>query len=715
MPSTVYKGDVSEVAFAPETGLDIIDNVDCQFALTNANGVTTIRFSAEANTTLFEENTSKLKYPKNALVGSQLTFKGIDDGKIFTIIENDGQTIKISPAVSSTIVTSNDVLSILPYKTPPMDTAGHTERNETFTVGSGSFDDDPTITHASSTAIAVGMIVTATGGSGSGAIPTGAYVASVTDATHFELSVSTTGGAKSSATLTFTKSDGATSTPSESLLIDQFLGIANAIVLPETKVDLKRYHVVGLGRDTSVQVPGKFTTEGGSFEVNLHSARWLKYCLGNELVGTIGTSGTATTLSAKAHAGQSLVNLAATANAGVGRYLLFKDTNNPVDHASAGDGSPTVDIVSDHAATQGEWDGTIDDRDFDQANGYEIRRIIGVAQTANTYVYLDQPLTFSHESGSDVQIFEYDNSALASTNAPAIASNGTITNPITHLIYSRSILPSFSIEVSQRRSDVDSSTIVDGSIADTKDLTRIFRGCKVSDFTLTTDNDAALRLSVNFNAALCFTDTGRLETANTSTSRYNPHRMFDDTANTAINRLKSGIGIGTQKPFMFYNGQIKVAGQTVAQVHNFSLTGQTGVQAFHTINNTSIATGSADSQVPFAGSRNASIMVEGQTSYEMTMEIVVDDPIFYHKMRSQTEFSVNSEGATTNQIIIEFEKQARGTTAADATEKLVVLIDEYYIVEAPMQIPEDKGVMKSTMKIMPKAIKVLSRDTILKY
>jgi hypothetical protein len=707
MPSTVYKGDVSEVAFAPETGLDIIDDVDCQFALTNANGVTTIRFSGETNTTLFEAGTSKLKYPKNALVGSQLTFKGIDDGKIFTIIENDGATIKISPAVSSLTVTSNDVLSILPYKTPPMDTAGHTERNETFTVAGGIYNNETEIEHASSTLIKAGMSVSGTG------IPTGAFVSSVSSNTIFILSATTTGGSLTSQTLTFTKSDGATSTPSESLLIDQFLGIANAIVLPETKVDLKRYHVVGLGRDTSVQVPGKFTTEGGSFEVNLHSARWLKYCLGNEVVGTIGTSTETTTLSAKAHAGQSFVTLAATANAGVGKYILLKDTSNPVDHASAGDGSPTVDIVSDHAATQGEWDGTIDDRDFDQANGYEIRRIIGVAETPNTYVYLDQPLTFSHESGSTVALLDYDDET--NTKAPKIDTNGTITNPITHLIYSRSILPSFSIEVSQRRSDVDSSTVVDGSIADTKDLTRIFRGCKVSDFTLTTDNDAALRLSVNFNAALCFTDTGRLETANTSTSRYNPHRMFDDTANSAINRLKSGIGIGTQKPFMFYNGQIKVAGQTVAQVHNFSLTGQTGVQAFHTINNTSIATGSADSQVPFAGSRNASIMVEGQTSYEMTMEIVVDDPIFYHKMRSQTEFSVNSEGATTNQIVIEFEKQARGTTAADATEKLVVLIDEYYIVEAPMQIPEDKGVMKSTMKIMPKSIKVLSRDTILKY
>jgi hypothetical protein len=67
-----------------------------------------------------------------------------------------------------------------------------------FTVGGASYNNDPTITHTSSTAIVVGM-----GVSGSG-IPDGATVATVTDATHFELSEATTGGSKSSQTLTFT-------------------------------------------------------------------------------------------------------------------------------------------------------------------------------------------------------------------------------------------------------------------------------------------------------------------------------------------------------------------------------------------------------------------------------------------------------------------------------------------------------------------------------
>lgn len=633
MPSTVYKGDVSEVLFAPETGMIIRHGTDVTMSAANSGGVTTITFSSELNDEIFENSLHKLKYPKNALVGSQVTFTGLGsdtDRKIFTIIENDGVTLKISPAMASTTFSSGDTLEILPFKTPPLDTA------------------------------------------------------SVSRATN-------------------------TNDPSESLFIDQFLGIANAIALPETKVDLKRYHVVGLGRDTSVQVPGKYITEGGSFEVNLHSARWLKYCLGNEVVGNIGTSGTTNTLAAKAHAGQSHVTLTSATNFSKGRYILFKDT-------SGGDASPVVDIVTDHAATQGTWDGLITDRGFDKANGYEIRRIIGTAQPDHT-IYLDQPLSYTHANGSDVQVFEYDNSALGSTNAPAIDSSAqTVTNSITHLLFGRSEVPSFCLEVSQRRSDVAfSGSGAVGTSTDSKELTRIYRGCKVTDFSLTTDNDAALRLSVNFNSALTYTDVGRLESPGTSTSRYNPHRMFDDTASNAVDRLKSGIGIGTQKPFMFYNGQITTAGITVAQVLSFSLTGSTGMQAFHTINNTHTSTDSAESAVPFAGSRNTSIMVEGQTSYEMTMEIVVDDPIFYHKMRAGTSFSVNSEGATTNQIVVEFEKQARGSTTADHTEKIVILIDEYYVVEAPMQIPEDKGAMKSTLKIMPKSIKVLARDTILKY
>jgi hypothetical protein len=165
---------------------------------------------------------------------------------------------------------------------------------------------------------------------------------------------------------------------------------------------------------------------------------------------------------------------------------------------------------------------------------------------------------------------------------------------------------------------------------------------------------------------------------------------------------------------MFYNGTINMAGVQVAQVLNFTLTGQTGMQAFHTINGQN-SKSSATGQVPFGGSRNTSIMVEGQTSYEMTMEIGVDDPLFFHKMRSAEDFSTNGDGDTdaTNQIRIDFEKTT--TSGSGHTERMMLIIDDYTIIEAPLQIPEDKGMLKSTLKIMPKAIKVIARDTIIKY
>ena len=619
MPSTVYKGDLAEVSFAPEVGITITPGgTDVTATITNSAGddYSTITFSSQANTVLFDSN-HKLKYPAGMLVGSQLKFtetasssnmdsKDLD--RVFTIVSNDGTVLKISPQTFTAVaINSNTDIHILPYKTPPLDTS-----------------------------------------------------------------------------MTFAGS-------SESVLTDQFLGIANALTVPETKVDLKRFHVVGLGRDTSVQVPGKFITEGGSFEVAMHSARWLKYCLGGEGVEDGESSSVSTTLSAATEAGQSFISVASAASFAINKYVIIEE-------------AVAVPIVTTHEADGGTWDGTFTDTDFDKANKHEARRIIGVD---GTRIYLDEPLLFSHASGEDVRLRDY---ATTGTNPPEITSAGVITDSQTHLLFTHTYQPSFALEVSQRRRDVDSNEGgTDGGSTDSKELTRVFRGCKVTDFTMTTDNDAALRLAVNFNAALCYTDTGRL---NGGASNYAAHRMFDDTADTNNKRLISGIGVKTQKPYMFYNGTINMAGVQVAQVLNFTLTGQTGMQAFHTINGQNSQT-SATAQVPFGGSRNTSIMVEGQTSYEMTMEIGVDDPLFYHKMRSAEEFSTNADGNTNNQIRINFEKTT--TSGSGHTERMMLIIDDYIIIEAPLQIPEDKGMVKSTLKIMPKTIKVISRDTIIKY
>ena len=731
MPSTVYKGDLADVSFGHETGIMLIDgyaNDQDAFSfthttLTAADNTSLITFTGgSANTPVVS---GVLEMPEGMLIGCKLSVRGTDNftaddstttGKIFTIIANSNNTITITPALKTaqgtastggggTTLTAGDALIIHGFGCP------------TFDVG-------------------------------------------------MEYNTTSTGS-------------------SESVLTDQFLGLTSALTLPETKVDLKRYHVVGLGRDIAVQAPGRFTNEGGSFEVNMHNPRWLYYCLGMEAVD-LGTtydsivSETDYTLDGAVSAGATYVvvdegagdNAPTFATGGavtVGDYIVFKDTDS-------------IDIISykgSSGATASRF-GHSDASDpatkyIDATEKGEIRRIAALKHnSSHTYIWLDDALCFSHDDNTEVKFARFQSGS--ADGSPDRASTGALTNGVTRLLYSRSTVPSFAIEVSIRRTDVDGGDldVVDGGTSDSKQLTRVFRGCKVKDFNLTTDTDAALRLTVNYDAAFCYTDTGRLVTTSsftdatcdynndptiahdananivkglavsgtgipadayiasitnattfelsaattggsvtngtltfskTSADRYNPHRMFEDTANTAVKRKDAGVAVGTQKPYMFYNGQITLGGVNVAQVVSFNLSGSTGVTQYYTINGTNTVDAATD-QVPFTGSRNPSLSVEGKTEYSLDMEIIVDDPLFYHKMRR----AVGHDSSVTlgDQIRLSFTKS--GTAAG--RETLDIIIDDYVITEAPLQIPEDKGPIRSPLKILPKGIKVISTDTL---
>jgi hypothetical protein len=64
-------------------------------------------------------------------------------------------------------------------------------------------------------------------------------------------------------------------------------------------------------------------------------------------------------------------------------------------------------------------------------------------------------------------------------------------------------------------------------------------------------------------------------------------------------------------------------------------------------------------------------------------------------------------------IRLSFTKQGEAPTAGKARESLDIIIDDYFITEAPLPIPEDKGPIKSALKIMPKSVKVVAKDTLL--
>jgi len=698
MPSTVYRGDLSEITFGHESAIRLEHNYAGSFKFTasfetGANAANAPHRDLVKDTSVIvlsggaansPVNSGILEFPNGMLVGSKVIFSIAstssnwsqdddygDSGRMYTIIkqevsndsnnDNDGKTeITVTPALktdhSATDKDSEagDVMTILSFTTPTIDV----------------------------------------------------------DMTH----------------------DDAANASSESVLTDQFVGLVSTVSLPETKVDLKRYHVVGLGRDVAVQVPGRFINTGGSFECNIHNGRWFYYCLGHEVVNadSVRQQGHASDtyqLAAATEAGTSFITFdssgstnpripadgGSAADLKVGDYIFIDGVDNTIDRVDVQtyrDTGVGGDLEAD------AWPNVNATQIIDKAVKEEVRRIVAISMSGgDAKVWLDDPLHYAYENNSRVYFGRY--AADSSNGSPhRNKSTGALSNPINHLFFSRTTVPSFAMEVSVRRRDTDSNAgTFDGGTTDSKQLTRVFRGCKVKDFSLTADTDAALRMTVNFDSALCYTDTGRLETTDadgTAASpgdRYNTHRLFEDTANTEVKRKQSGIEKGTQKPFMFYNGNISMLGTQLGQVVSFTLNGKTGVEQYYTIGAANIANSVTD-QVPFAGTRNPTLAVEGKTEYDLEMEIIVDDPLFYHNMRRAVEnFDDTDEAAQTDSdmIRLSFNKVVSSGTA----ESIDILIDDYYIVEAPLPIPEDKGPLRAKLKILPKAIKVIAVDTVI--
>jgi len=73
MPSTVYKGDVAEVSFAPETSLTI-KHTDATITVQSHTGNTTL-LRLSGGTTNHIQKANNLRFPVNMLVGSQVVFE----------------------------------------------------------------------------------------------------------------------------------------------------------------------------------------------------------------------------------------------------------------------------------------------------------------------------------------------------------------------------------------------------------------------------------------------------------------------------------------------------------------------------------------------------------------------------------------------------------------------------------------------------------------
>ena len=704
MPSTIYRGDLAEISFGHESGLYFEYNIPAslRFSIQNdaSNDSATIKFTAGAAGILVDD-AENLLYPKNLLVGAKVRIKSastyssddLSTGAVFTVIANNEDEIEITPRLTHSGLSSavdaaaNDAIMIGPLGVPSPDISNFTY-------------------HTSSAVTA------------------------------------------------------------ESVLTDQFVGLVSNITLPETKVDIKRYQVVGLGRDVAVQAPGRYTHTGGSFETNMHNARWFYYCLGTEVAKA---SSAATVADARPFKkddggtdarknlylgddiapGQNWLQVAAadgwtgspmplvlhtsegTAIA-VGDYIVVNDAQVTVDSGTTNNyllpvvQHREVELASGKPAALNIFGSGSDAPHISPVEAtlrYEIRRIVAINPGGR--IYVDDPFNFAHEATTstvNLTFFQFnsDNSEQSPNLITTGASAGSIQNSVTRLIYSRSTVPSFALETSIRNRDLGSygtsnaeqDEAAPGETGDTKQLTRIFKGCKVTSFTFTADTDAAARLQVNFDSQMEYTDTGRLdsgdEVGDAIGDRFIAHRMFENTANTAAARKEAGIESGTQKPFFFYDGTLTLGGRSIARATSFTLTGNNNTTQIYTIGGNPQDSGlTADTLVkdaiPFGGKHSPSDVVEGKTDYSLSMEVILDDPIFLHELRSAKSFSDKDDS-----IRLSFLKQG----ATGTREQMTIWLEDFMLSEAPIPIPEDKGAVRATLNILPKTMRVVATDTL---
>lgn len=734
MASTIYKGDLAEVTFGHECGLSILHGAanGIGMNITTSGDLSTITFhSGGANgVATFEITTAGASHgggdvvtmpaqrggtPVKITVGTVGGSGGVTSAAIHTAGTNiaPGDVLTQGSASDSTGSGTGLVVTVLTIDNPAPATgeqffftqqgnlrypAGMLVGSTLRVIGANYVNDDYTDT---------GNVYTIVANSQNTLTVSPAMKSTGVSTTNDELIIDTIGTPTADTGMSY---HAQAASSDESVLTDQFVGLAATIALPETKVEVRRSHVIGLGRDVVIQEPQKITNEGGSMEMMFNSARWMYYALGSQVIDV--PTGKKTTPTGMTHldisAGDMYLEYTGTmANAPVvGEYIIVADGTAiefPTDRADA--------------AASKKWGADGTGTDMENAERNEIRRVIAVDNTHTTKrIYVDEPFSYDHALANiTLEVLAYDDAnANGSPNFDSTSANfGKIENLQKRLIFQGPTVPSFTIESSLRTRNSGSfngsggSEAAPGSASDNKQLTRIWRGCKVKDFSLAADADAEVKLSINFDALYCYTDTGRLENSNKG-DRYSTHRMFENIANGKKQRKVAGIAPNTEKPYFFYNGSVSAFGVNIAQITNFNLTGNNNIENMltirgNTLNESRNSLGQSLEQVPFGGSRSPNLSIEKQVEYECKLSLIVSDPLLWH------EYRTNRTHGYTEPITLTLTKAG----AHSDREKVIIVIDDYIISEAPLPIPEDKGPIKSDMTIMPKHVRVISHDAFL--
>tara|TARA_A100001201_G_scaffold4595_3_gene9080 strand:- start:527 stop:3064 length:2538 start_codon:yes stop_codon:yes gene_type:complete len=506
---------------------------------------------------------------------------------------------------------------------------------------------DATITMDSTASLEVGMQVSGNG------IPTGATVASITDATTFELSATATADATDE-TLTFSvsvqdddylywgrdmvsaSSDTTIHTVSPRILSNHWLGLTNSITTPTTEVEMRQMNLsLGGTRNFSYQYRGMETAGQASLDVNLNHGAWLYYAFG------------------------TLSSLSATRESEHTHTNSFETERGSQDH---------------HELYAGVGTGTDNDRESDShstLNG-KFHRVLKGSQA------LCPPLL-------------PNTSAFLVTDPSNNDDTGALQNGITYTLAENNSakLPSFAMELLVQKPSVlagsSQSLMVDRNTYNESVYAQIYPGLVVSDMTLSANENEELKGSINLNA----------KTVIEAPDGY-VGKCYDATNNDTTefkNLLNFGqqTGSNTQceqaflDPFFFSNGSISLFGQEFLKVSSFTLNIQNNVQ-----------------DKRYVGQYNNRIKdyITGQRTYEVTIQALVTDRRIFDELR---KLSPNRVALGDALIDLEFTK-SNG-------ESITLSFDDYMISTATWPIQDDRGPIQVDFTIMPLRVNTLSTTT----
>ena len=311
----------------------------------------------------------------------------------------------------------------------------------------------------------------------------------------------------------------------------------------------------------------------------------------------------------------------------------------------------------------------------------EIRRVIAIG-TANgndaDYIYIEEPFTFDHtESSCGVERLQYTGTSNQRGSPHIAATTKELQFGVTHTLFGHSVLPSFTVEQSFRQKDAD---------VDSKQLLRLYSGCKATEASIEADAEGEVKLNLSYEAARHYTAT---------TNTMKPHRMFDNTAETAVNRKISGIAVDGEKPYLFQDVNVEVFGRPVLRGTKFALQVTNNLEARWFIRGYEGNTTDND-QIQHGATQLPLEITEGKREYKFSMQVMVEDERLWDELRTRKHHK------NTNDITITMTKVGSNATRETAT----ITLEDYTITKAEHQVPSDKSPVMADVEIIVRHMKV---------